>query len=103
MKRTTLLLIFFTSLAVYGQDAGPCACCTEAHRAFDFWVGEWAVVLQDGSPAGTNLGTSEQGGCLVREQWRSAKGGLTGSSMNYYIPTGRGYGGKQDCAPLRTV
>jgi hypothetical protein len=84
MRFAALIVMAMTSLALCGQEAGSCACCSEGHRAFDFWVGEWEVVLPDGSPAGTNLVTREQGGCLIREQWKSAKGGLTGTSVNFY-------------------
>lgn len=54
----------------------------EAFRAFDFWVGDWDVHLADGRFAGTNRVTSEQRGCVLLENWKSATGG-TGMSINY--------------------
>ena len=58
--------------------------CTSAeYRQFDFWVGDWEVQAQ-GQPAGHNLVTLEQDGCLVIEHWKATTGGQTGSSFNYY-------------------
>jgi hypothetical protein len=82
MKTGIFLSLFLITLCTWAQEA--CPCCTEAHRAFDFWVGKWEVQLADGSPAGVNHIEKEQGGCVLREQWVSAKGGLTGTSLNFY-------------------
>jgi hypothetical protein len=60
-------------------------CAAEAHRAFDFWVGEWDVRDADGKAAGVNQVTSEENGCVIVEHWRSAQGGH-GQSWNYYDP-----------------
>ena len=32
----------------------PCACCTENHKAFDFWVGDWIVFDTSGNKIGEN-------------------------------------------------
>ncbi len=61
-------------------------CATAAHRAFDFWVGDWEVFLADGSKAGENRISVREGGCLLLEEWQGAAGG-TGTSMNYYDPS----------------
>jgi hypothetical protein len=59
--------------------------CTSAeYRQFDFWVGDWNVQMPNGQPAGHNLVTLEQDGCLLIEHWKSAAGGQTGTSFNYY-------------------
>jgi hypothetical protein len=63
--------------------AGPCT--GSKFREFDFWIGRWTVLRPDGQPAGTNLITSEEGGCAIVEQWTSANGG-TGQSLNFYDP-----------------
>lgn len=57
-------------------------CDTPDHRRFDFWVGDWDVTTQ-GQPAGTNLVTLEEDGCLVHEHWTGAEGD-TGQSLNFY-------------------
>ncbi|MDX1315011.1 MAG: hypothetical protein R3356_05865, partial [Eudoraea sp.] len=65
----------------------PCACCTEEHKAFDFWEGDWEVYLPDGSVAGHNTITKIQDKCALEENWTSAKGGFTGTSFNFYNQT----------------
>jgi len=58
--------------------------CTSAeYRQFDFWIGDWDVQVQ-GQPAGHNLITLEQDGCLLVEHWKASTGGQTGTSFNYY-------------------
>ncbi len=78
------LFLFFLLLANVQAQAQSCQ--SEAHRAFDFWIGEWQVSNADGSNAGENLITSEQNGCLIKESWRSASGSFTGTSLNFYHP-----------------
>jgi hypothetical protein len=58
-------------------------CTTAEYRQFDFWAGDWEVQVQ-GQPAGHNLVTLEQDGCLLVEHWRASTGGQTGTSFNYY-------------------
>jgi len=58
-------------------------CTTAEYRQFDFWVGDWDVQVQ-GQPAGHNLVTLEQDGCLLVEHWKASTGGQTGTSFNYY-------------------
>lgn len=82
MKIRIFWILFWMSLSVWGQQ--ECRCCDASYRAFDFWLGKWEVRLADGSPAGVNEITKEQGGCILREQWKSAKGGVTGTSLNFY-------------------
>lgn len=55
----------------------------DPRRQLDFWVGEWDVVLPDGTLAGTNRIELAQGGHAVIEHWASARGG-TGTSLNYF-------------------
>jgi hypothetical protein len=58
-------------------------CTTPEYRQFDFWIGDWDVQVQ-GQPAGHNLVTREQDGCLLIEHWQASTGGQTGTSFNYY-------------------
>ncbi|MGI9547455.1 MAG: hypothetical protein ACR2MM_09480 [Flavobacteriaceae bacterium] len=75
--------IFLLSFSVLAQT-DPCPCCTENHRAFDFWVGEWEVFKPDGTLAGTNSIKKDQDNCILRENWISSNNLFTGSSVNFY-------------------
>ncbi|GJM08859.1 MAG: hypothetical protein DHS20C11_11350 [Lysobacteraceae bacterium] len=61
-------------------------CMTEAHRAFDFWLGEWDVTMPTrpgwGAESSITLGN---GGCSVHEHYR-AQGGFAGKSINFFDP-----------------
>ncbi|MEM8964658.1 MAG: tetratricopeptide repeat protein [Acidobacteriota bacterium] len=60
-------------------------CNSEAHRAFDFWVGKWNVTNQQlNAPSGTNEITKIQGGCAIYENY--VNGNYTGNSVNMYDP-----------------
>lgn len=76
------LLIVFKTVYVSAQD--NCKCCTDNHKAFDFWVGDWTVYNSDGKLAGTNTVEKIQEHCVLRENWVSATGGFTGTSYNFY-------------------
>ena len=82
-------LLVCVPAALSGQQAPPLVCQTqEEFRQFDFWVGEWDVVVNDStrSTAGTNSIQPLHNGCVLEENWTSAGGG-TGSSMNFYDST----------------
>ena len=66
-----------------GQEPQPCS--EPVHAAFDFWVGEWEVLLADGSLAGHNTIRKRSGGCNLVEEWRGASGSV-GQSLNYVDP-----------------
>lgn len=83
MKQVLYILIFFISTLTIAQT-DSCNCCTEAHNAFDFWIGEWTVTNPDGSPAGQNKIQKIQDNCILIENWTSAKGKFTGTSQNFY-------------------
>lgn len=74
-------LLFSDTLSAQNEN---CPCCTENHRAFDFWIGEWEVVNPNGSAAGFNRIEKIQGQCALQENWTSARAGFTGTSYNYY-------------------
>jgi hypothetical protein len=59
----------------------PCDSRPQA-RQFDFWVGEWDVIV-NGKPAGINRIEKILNGCVLQENWSSAGGG-EGKSWNWY-------------------
>ena len=86
---TSLLIAGALSASVLGgglaaQTAAPPAptCGAAEYRQFDFLLGNWNVTMR-GQPAGANLVTLEEGGCLVHEHW-TGKGGGTGQSFNFF-------------------
>ena len=82
--RTYILLAAMSVLASPILAQSACKCCTEQHRQFDFWVGDWEVFTSDGSLLGTNTIEIIQDSCLIRENWSSATSGFTGTSYNYF-------------------
>ncbi|MGB5497870.1 MAG: hypothetical protein WBM77_02975 [Maribacter sp.] len=78
-----VIVFAMTGFMGFAQDES-CACCTENHKAFDFWVGTWQVTNPDGSPAGINTIVKSESDCVIRENWTSAKAGYTGTSTNFY-------------------
>lgn len=75
------------SISVYSQDT--CNCCTENHSQFDFWVGSWTVTNTKGDLVGSNIIDKIQENCILRENWTSAKGNFTGTSLNFYNNTSK--------------
>ncbi|MEO8635381.1 MAG: hypothetical protein ABI587_08910 [Gemmatimonadales bacterium] len=80
----TLGILVGVVSASAAQGNAPTAGCPkpESHQ-FDFWEGDWNVTDPTGKVVGTNLVTSEEGGCLIHEHW-SGGGGSTGQSFNFY-------------------
>ena len=64
-------------------EQAPRPCTSEAHRQFDFWVGEWDVHRAGGGPTASNSIASLHGGCVIRESYTNP-GGYSGMSLNYY-------------------
>ena len=62
----------------------PPTCEAAAHRAFDFWLGEWrAYVTGTENLAGLSSIRSEDAGCVITEHWRSQRGRpYSGRSLN---------------------
>ena len=62
----------------------PPACTSTAHRAFDFWVGEWSVT-QTGKPKPVADSKIEKlyAGCAIRENWMPFNN-AGGGSLNSY-------------------
>ena len=81
MSRYILLFILLPIISIAQNN---CKCCTDNHKAFDFWVGEWNVFLPDGNKAGENSIAKIQDNCILKENWKSANPGYTGTSYNFY-------------------
>ncbi len=77
-------LFFLIMVTTITAQTDNCGCCSEDHKAFDFWIGEWEVFQSDGSQVGINVITKEQDSCILRENWTSSNGTFTGSSTNFY-------------------
>lgn len=78
----TIMLMCCCFLSAQSSD---CNCCSEEHKAFDFWVGEWEVTnVATGTPAGKNTISKIQGECVLKENWISANPKFTGTSLNFY-------------------
>ena len=86
MNKYLLSLIFIlTSLSQsLAQTESPCSCCTDDHKAFDFWVGDWSVYNTGGIIIGTNKVVKMEGGCVLQENWKASNNSNTGTSYNYF-------------------
>lgn len=88
-KPFLVISVFLISFSMGAQDEQPCNCCSEEHKAFDFWVGNWEVTNANGDIAGKNSISKEENGCVIRENWTSAKPGYTGTSLNFFNTVSR--------------
>ena len=80
-----LALLLVSAITSAQQPATP-SCTSAEYRQFDFWVGDWEVTDSAGTTVyGTNRVTSEEGRCLVHENWAGSRGG-TGQSLNFFDP-----------------
>lgn len=97
MRRLILLsaLALLPACAAVPEPPAPAAqaaaapappCTSAAHRAFDFWIGDWKVFNAAGKQVGTNSITREEYGCLLVEHWADANG-ITGQSYNFLDPS----------------
>jgi tetratricopeptide (TPR) repeat protein len=70
------------------RNQAPCAYAPE-NRQFDFWVGDWDVVMTHGnSPAGISHIERVIGDCVIWENWTSlGNTGYSGKSYNIYNPS----------------
>lgn len=82
-KQVLIISLFFIPIFLLAQN-NNCACCTDAHSEFDFWVGSWEVTNPDGSIAGNNTISKVQDNCVLKENWVSATLGYTGTSNNFF-------------------
>lgn len=65
------------------ENAFPCL-TDSIRRHFDFWIGEWDVLV-NGQKVGENSITMAEGGCAIHESYTTA-GIFSGQSINYYQP-----------------
>ena len=77
------LALALGSFVLPGTAVGAGPCDDPAHRAFDFWLGEWLVRTPDGKLAGSNQIQSEYGGCVLHERYTTERG-YRGESLNIY-------------------
>lgn len=88
-KKTFFIFILcLLSFSVFSQNDStttekPCACCTQNHQQFDFWVGDWTVYDTTGTEVGKNTIIKLEDDCILNEHWRGASG-TTGRSYNYF-------------------
>ena len=80
-----LILLFHWTAGAQSSPAG-CACCGEAFRQFDFWLGDWETFTPDEKLAGNNRIVLLQDSCVLQENWVSARNNYTGTSYNFYDP-----------------
>jgi len=86
MKIITLVILILVMSFNYSsaQNNKPCPCCSENHKAFDFWVGEWTVYNTAGKIVGTNKIVKMQNGCVLQENWVASNKTNTGTSYNFF-------------------
>ena len=78
---TLLFICFFTTL-LSAQSQSPCS--TDAHRQFDFWVGEWDVYHTTADTVvGASVIKSILNDCVIEENWTGSTG-FIGKSFNTY-------------------
>jgi hypothetical protein len=89
MKKYCLsALIVLTSVSYsLAQSDRPCPCCSEDHKAFDFWVGNWTVYNNGGGVIGTNKVVKMIDGCVLQENWVASNKTNTGTSYNFFDST----------------
>ena len=86
------LILALAALSASAQSPAPSPspsprpCAAAEHRQFDFWLGEWEVRTPDGKLAGTSHVDLELDGCVLHENWTSARGAYAGQSFNIYRP-----------------
>jgi len=89
MKIITSLLVLLSSLFLNPVLAQNQSCTSEeGFAAFDFWVGDWDVYLNNSdntNQIGSNTIEKLEAGCALMETWSGA-GGSSGISINYYNP-----------------
>jgi len=82
LRRALVLLLAVVTVA----PAIAASCEAPAHRAFDFWLGEWEVRTPDGKLAGNNRIEREYEGCVLHEHYTTGRG-YSGESLNIYDAT----------------
>ncbi len=84
MKNIFVLLNLLCILPCYSQSPEVKPCNSEYHHQFDFWEGDWIVFDTANTKIGENKIEFIQNGCAIQENWKSAEGRSTGTSLNYF-------------------
>ncbi|HYC85745.1 MAG TPA: hypothetical protein VEB86_11005 [Chryseosolibacter sp.] len=79
-----LIVVIAMLITLRAAAQSACPCCTDNHRQFDFWIGEWAVYNPAGTLAGENRIEVVQDSCIIRETWTSLNSKFTGTSYNFF-------------------
>ena len=80
----TVLIILTSICHSLAQSDSQCPCCSENHKAFDFWIGDWTVYNTSGKIIGTNKVVKLQDGCVLQENWKASNNSNTGTSYNFF-------------------
>lgn len=87
IRNSTAWIFLLTICAVVPvfaqQNPKPCY-KQQAYRQFDFWIGEWEVRDENGQILGSSKVELILDGCVLFENWVSARSGYMGKSFNYY-------------------
>jgi len=78
-----LLFLFLSAELNAQQNPKPCYRQSE-YRQFDFWIGEWEIRDENGQILGSSKVELILDGCVIFENWVSARSGYMGKSFNYY-------------------
>ena len=81
--RVVIARLMLASGLFLAANTASAACNTQAHRAFDFWLGHWQVKQTNGKIAGTNRIDREYDGCVLHEHYTTSRG-YNGESLNIY-------------------
>lgn len=78
---------FAEMLELAERQKKPCMYQKQA-RQFDFWLGDWDVLV-NGRKVGENLVELDLKGCTLVENWKNLRGGLGKSLNSYNAATGK--------------
>lgn len=80
-------LLVDSEISTASAGIGDSPCDAPEFRQFDFWLGDWDVSsAADGIHRGSSHVSREMGGCVIWENWTSAKGPYFGKSYNTWNP-----------------
>ncbi|UWX53724.1 hypothetical protein NYZ99_11250 [Maribacter litopenaei] len=90
MRTILFLILVVITGGSQAQETPACPCCTENHRAFDFWLGEWSVYGTNEALLGGNTIVSMQDGCVLQENWEGASAVMALAIISLMLATVRG-------------
>jgi hypothetical protein len=83
LATTMLFTLAASPIGAQAPGPPPAPCTAAEHRQFDFWLGEWDVVVA-GKPVNRSRITPLFGACGIREEYWAGGGSYQGSSFNMY-------------------